>query len=901
MLTWVAILLFVHTAISAKRELFKSCAESGFCHRNRHYAHEVAKLGDTFESPYFVLSDSIDCNQLSCTGQIVKQLKNSQIMLPFEVVILEESFRLRIDELRSDTHFHKLNSCRFSAANLSMMHGSATSSKISSTINDKSLQIFFNDSSATINFKPFKITIFYKGKPQVILNDNNLFNIEHHRKEEENSMFEFESDYDLFHDSFKDSRADSLPLGPESIGLDIKLLNMSHVYGIPEHSDRLSLEDTSQSDPYRLYNVDIFEYEPYSKLPMYGSIPFLIGLNSEISTGVFWVNSADTWVDINKKKDTHTHWISENGILDLVIIVRQNPKEVSTVYSSLTGRVQLPSQFSLGYHQCRWNYNSEDDVRDVHSKMDKYGIPYDTIWLDIEYTDEKKYFTWKRELFPDPSGLLQELDETKRSLVAIIDPHIKVGYEVSDYLESNGLVVKEKDFDTPYHGHCWPGESVWIDTFNPNAQSYWDTLFCKGSDFAGSSSNLHVWNDMNEPSVFNGPETTFPKDLVHFGKWEHRSIHNWYGKSFHEATYYALINRSPNHRPFVLTRSYAPGSQATAAMWTGDNAATWEYLKVALPMILSNGIAGMPFAGADVGGFFGNPSKELLTRWYQSGIWYPFFRAHAHIDSRRREPWIAGEPYTTIIRDTVRLRYQLLPVLYTAFYESSKLGYPVLRPLFYEIPENQKLYDIDDQFFVGSSGLMVKPVTEEGATTDSIYLPDPQIYYDFFKLGTTLQGEGIHELEVDLTTIPVLARGGSIITQKLRYRRSSQLMKHDPYTLMVFLDSEGIAKGKLYIDDGTSFNYRLGHFLEISFQYSNNILSSELKANIARKFQDSLDDVLVERVIIIGLPDDFTSVKAKVTQGEKTWISNWTKENGYLVVKNPRVSISQNWEINIEV
>lgn len=187
---------------------------------------------------------------------------------------------------------------------------------------------------------------------------------------------------------------------------------------------------------------------------------------------------------------------------------------------------------------------------------------------------------------------------------------------------------------------------------------------------------------MNEPSVFNGPETTMPKDNLHYGNWEHRDVHNLYGLTFHNATYHAVLDRLPRakqQRPFVLTRAFFAGSQRTAAMWTGDNEAKWDHLEQAFPMLLAQGIAGMPFAGADVGGFFGNPSKELLTRWYQAGAFYPFFRAHAHIDARRREPYLAGEPYVSIIRDAIRLRYQLLPAWYTAFHRASWEGMPILR------------------------------------------------------------------------------------------------------------------------------------------------------------------------------------------------------------------------------
>src|SRR5436190_3272096 len=250
----------------------------------------------------------------------------------------------------------------------------------------------------------------------------------------------------------------------------------------------------------------------------------------------------------------------------------------------------------------------------------------------------------------------QQLDKRDRKLVVIIDPHIKneSGYHVVDVLKSKELAVRNKDGNI-YEGWCWPGSSHWVDCFNPDAMTWWKSLF-KLDAFKGTLPNSFVWNDMNEPSVFNGPETTMPKDNLHHCNWEHRDVHNINGMTLINATYSGLLERKKGEirRPFVLTRSFYAGSQRLGAVWTGDNLASWGHLAASLPMILNFGIAGFPFAGADVGGFFGNPSKELLTRWYQTGAFYPFFRAHAHIDTRRREPYMAGEPYLTIIAQALR-------------------------------------------------------------------------------------------------------------------------------------------------------------------------------------------------------------------------------------------------------
>jgi len=377
--------------------------------------------------------------------------------------------------------------------------------------------------------------------------------------------------------------------------------------------------------------------------------------------------------------------------------------------------------------------------------------------------------------------------------VVIVDPHIKndESYAVNKEMVEKGFGVKDKGGDKVYEGWCWPGSSHWVDCLNPAAVSWWKSLF-KFDKFVGSTPNLWIWNDMNEPSVFNGPETTMPKDNIHHGNWEHRDVHNINGMSFHNATYEGLRIRLGNgkeRRPFVLTRSFFAGSQRSAAMWTGDNQADWPHLQQAFPMLLANGIAGFPFAGADVGGFFGNPSKELLTRWYQAGAFYPFFRGHAHIDAKRREPYLAGEPYVSIIRDAIRLRYSLLPAWYTAFHRASWEGMPILRPHFVTFPDDEAGFAIDDQFFLGDTGLLAKPVVKESATETTVYFPDDEVYYDYFDF-TTYHRKGKYEVPAALEKIPLFMRGGHIIPRKDRLRRSSGLMRYDPYTLVISLSSE---------------------------------------------------------------------------------------------------------------
>lgn len=660
-------------------------------------------------------------------------------------------------------------------------------------------------------------------------------------------------------------------------------------------------------------------------MTLYGSITFMQAHRKGSSVGIFWLNAGETWVDIVKSKtsknplslgiggktDTQTHWFSEAGLLDIFVFLGPTPKDIVHAYSDLTGYTTLPAEFSIAYHQCRWNYVSDEDVRDVDRKFDKYSIPYDVIWLDLEYTDEKKYFTFDPHTFPDPLGMETQLDSHSRKLVLLIDPHIKNtnDYPIVDDLKAKGLAVRNKDANI-YEGWCWPGSTHWIDCFSPEAHKWWAGLF-QFSSFKGTAPNVHIWNDMNEPSVFNGPETTMPKDNLHYENWEHRDVHNINGLTFVNATYHALVAREPKQpkRPFVLTRSFFAGSQRMGAMWTGDNQASWSHLAASIPMILANNIAGFPFAGADVGGFFGNPSKELLTRWYQAGIFYPFMRAHAHIDTRRREPYLAGEPYTSIITQALRLRYQLLPTWYTAFHTASISGEPILKPHYYVHPSDASAFSLDSQFYIGSSGLLARPVVDEDATTVSVYFPANEVYYSYWDY-TAYTGAG-KEITVaaPLEEIPLFMRAGSIFPRKDRPRKSSGLMKWDPYTLVVVLDSEARATGELYVDDGETFDYQSGAYIWRNVTFANGKLSSaaveEGKGKKAKEYLKSMEGVRVEKIVVVNAPASWegkesVAVKEDGKADRKVQLKVWGAKDGkarWAIVRDPGVGIGRDWSL----
>jgi len=511
------------------------------------------------------------------------------------------------------------------------------------------------------------------------------------KEEEHRHLTDSELDRDgLWEESFG-SHHDSKPYGPMSVGMDITFPRSNHLFGIPEHASSLELKATlgegaHYSDPYRLYNLDVFEYELDETMALYGYVPLVVSQSATTgTTGVFWFNPTESFVDVMSEGDNGktTHWISESGIIDTFLLPGPTPADMYRQYATLTGTAPVPPMFSLGYHQCRWNYKDERDVYQVHAKFEELDYPYDVLWLDIEHTDGKRYFTWDDSLFPHPVEMQEKLASQGRRMVTIVDPHIKRddGYHVHKEATAKGLYIKDKDGNKHYDGWCWPGSSSYLDFTNSKVRSWWADQFAYDK-YKGSTNSLFTWNDMNEPSVFNGPEVTMQKDLRNLDGAEQREWHNLYGILFQRATGEGQIRRNqPDEdvRPFVLTRSFFAGSQRYGAIWTGDNAAEWSHLEIASPMLLSLNVAALSFVGADVGGFFGNTDAELMTRWMQAGAYQPFFRGHAHHDSNRREPWIFGDETMVRLRNAAMARYALLPFWYTVFREAEVTGMPVMR------------------------------------------------------------------------------------------------------------------------------------------------------------------------------------------------------------------------------
>ncbi|KAI9496884.1 glycosyl hydrolases family 31-domain-containing protein [Zychaea mexicana] len=925
-----------------KKDDFKTCAQSGFCRRNRAYADMVTE--STYQSPYTLVAESV---QTVDKSHIHADVKNTEtdILLTLDMHLLQDNTaRVRINEKQPIKPRYEDHVKHILQGEPKLREADTVE-----TGPDGQVTVVMNNDGETnrkiiIYPNPLRIEFLVNDSPVVSLNDRGLFNFEHLRtkdshkpkmirqdKEDGSEESEAPWESDSWEETFK-TWTDPKPNGPESIAMDITFHEFGHVYGIPEHASSLSLKETrggdnAYTDPYRLYNTDVFEYALDSPTSLYGAVPLMVAHRVGQSAGVFWMNPSETWIDIvkskseqqssvqkvlsfgkkgnDKKTSTHTHWISEAGVLDVFVFFGPTTKDVLRQYTKLTGTPMLPQQFALGYHQCRWNYINQKDVLEVDSQFDEHDMPYDVIWLDIEYTDDRKYFTWESNKFPEPIKMEQVLDSKGRKLVVIIDPHIKRAdnYRICEEAKKDGLFVKQPN-GNDYEAWCWPGQSSWVDYHNPEARDWWKEQF-QFSKFGGTQENVHIWNDMNEPSIFNGPEITMQKEMIHHGNWEHRVLHNLYSLLSFGSTADGVRERTAvQHRPFVLTRGFYAGAQRYGAVWTGDNMANWEALYYSNPMSLANSMGAIVFTGADVPGFFNNPTSELLVRWYQAAVFQPFFRGHAHIDTKRREPYLVPEPYRSMTLAALRERYALLPYWYTLFYDASQVGTPMMRPMVMEFPDDESLFATEDQFMVGA-GIMAKPVTVEGATETDVYFAGDQPWYDMLT-HAPVRLTGRHTVSAPLGKVPAYYRGGQIIPRRERVRRSSHSMKLDPFTLVIALDAKGNAEGTLYNDDGETYDYQTGAYIHTKFQYTNGVLTCETihsdpNSTAAKQYAKDVGKTLrIERVYILGVSKKPSQVQVEADGKINKVVFEYDTTNARVTIKDPKTSIAEcGWTVKV--
>ena len=480
-------------------------------------------------------------------------------------------------------------------------------------------------------------------------------------------------------------------------------------------------------------------------------------------------------------------------------------------YTQLTGRAPLPPYWSLGYHQSRWGYKSEEDIRQVVSGFQHHNLPISAIHLDIDYMDSGRAFTFNPHQFPDIKRLANELSATGVRLVTIVDPGVKIDPDYDIYTSgmAAGVFCKQPSGE-PLAGMLWLGRCLYPDFTNPAVRAWWGQFYPRllASGVSG------IWHDMNEPTSFVAwGELTLPDSTRHHLEGtggDHRQAHNLYGLQMNRAAWESLRRCSPDQRPWILSRSGWAGGQRYAWNWTADTECTWDCLRMNLTSILGLAVSGFSYTGPDIGGFSGDPSAELFLRWFQMAAFLPFFRTHSAVGTAPREPWVYGEPYTSIIRNYLSLRYRLLPYLYTLAWQQATRGTPLIRPLFWDDWRIPALRAVDDAFLLGDA-LLIAPVLEEKAAQRQITLPPGQWYNFWDDTLLVADANRTYMAKTPLEQIPVFVRAGSILPMKV----DSALVLHvyPPVPTAAGVHKHANPSGLLYSDLGDGYGpFRLDRF-----------------------------------------------------------------------------------------
>ncbi|KAF9343819.1 hypothetical protein BGX26_005172 [Mortierella sp. AD094] len=601
---------------------------------------------------------------------------------------------------------------------------------------------------------------------------------------------------------------------------------------------------------------------------LYGSHPFHLEMRANgTAHGVFLRNSNGMDVIITPEKLTYK---VIGGVIDLTVCLGPSPKDVINQYTEVIGRPLMPPAWSMGFHQSRYGYSNIDAVQKVVQTYRQENLPLDGVWIDIDYMDSFKDFSYDESRFPKAKvrALAADLAANNQNMVLIVDPGIPIspGYEPYETGMKNDVFIRTPT-GKPIEGRVWPGQTYFPDFFNTNETwTFWKEELGKTRDDLGE--NVYPWIDMNEPSNFcngactkDGPaaadsvveshqiirrddtgsqqvnlkyainnagrqapldEKTLAENAFHKNGLRFTDTHNLYGHMESKATYNSLLQLKPDQRPFILTRSTFAGTGAYAAHWTGDNWSQWNHLYFSVTGILSFGLFGIPFTGSDICGFNGNATEELCLRWHQLGALYPFSRNHNDIHSIDQEPYVWPKTVLPAARQALEIRYSLLPYYYTLFQKAHRTGQPLWQPLFFPYPEDRLTLKNDKQFMLGDA-IMVSPALYQGQIQVKAYFPGNGRWFDFTSLQCVMERDnstvkGTKEKDEDRInryrflkavagTDPIpMSIAGGHVIPTQNPKLTVAETRLQPVSLIIALDNEGNAQGEMYIDDGKSVN-----------------------------------------------------------------------------------------------
>ena len=581
--------------------------------------------------------------------------------------------------------------------------------------------------------------------------------------------------------------------------------------------------------------------------PLYKAIPFYIGLNKGKAYGIFFDNSFKSQFDFSFERRNTTSFWAEGGEMNYYFIYGPEMERVVSSYSNLTGTPELPPLWALGFHQSKWSYYPESNVKEIASEFRNLRIPCDAIYLDIDYMDGFRCFTWDKKHFPDPKRMIAELEEDGFKTVIMIDPGIKIDRDYWVYTEAleNGYFCQRGDGPL-MHGKVWPGDCHFPDFTNPEVREWWAELY---KEFMAELGVHAVWNDMNEPAVMEVPTKTAPLDTRHDYDGHpctHRKAHNVYGMQMVRATYEGVKKYVYPKRPFVITRAAFAGTQRYASTWTGDNVATWEHLWIANVQMQRMCLSGYSFVGSDIGGFAEQPDGELFARWIQLGIFHPFCRVHSSGDHGDQEPWSFGAEITDIVRKFIELRYQLLPYLYTMFYKYTKDNKPMIQSLVLFDQDDSQTHFRTDEFIFGEK-ILVCPIQEPNAHGRRMYIPRGR-WYDFWT-HEPVMGGAEKWVAAGLDKLPIFIKEGAIIP-KYPVQQYVGEKKIEELLLEVYY-KEGVEVSEVYEDATNGYDYNKGRYSLCNFK-----LTGKEKSLTIQLFKDGSFETEYETIKLNfhGLP-----------------------------------------------
>jgi alpha-glucosidase len=599
---------------------------------------------------------------------------------------------------------------------------------------------------------------------------------------------------------------------------------------------------------YQNWNTDNFGYTT-SADPLYCTTPFYIGLHHKIAYGIFFDNSYKSFFNFGASNDRFVSYYADAGEMNYYFIHAPTVAGILEYYSFLTGRMEMPPLWSIGYQQCRYSYYPDKEVLNLARTFRDKDIPADTIVFDIHYMDEYKIFTWSKRDFSNPAELLKELQKMGFHVVVMCDPGIKVetGYKAYEDGVKNEVFIKYPD-GTFYTGQVWPGWCHFPDFTNPATREWWQEQF---KDYI----NLGVegfWNDMNEIATWG---QMIPENIemdFEGNKSSMRRGRNLYGFQMARSTYEGAKALLKGKRPFNLSRSAYSGIQRYAAVWTGDNVAYDEHMILGVRLVNSMGLAGIPFTGYDVGGFVGDANNKLFARWVSIGTFSPFFRGHSMINSRDSEPWAYGEEVEQISRNYIKFRYQLLPYIYSLFYEASTTGMPIQRSLAINYTHDSKIYEglYENQYLFGPF-ILVVPV-ESTKDFIKVYFPEGEWFslYD----GKKYLGNNEVIIECPVSRLPVFVKGGALIPMKPVKANTKE--PSDFLILHVYVGSNNCSF-TFYEDDGATFEYQNGIFAKRELQ----LFVDERKIVFEKAEGGFITGLKIVKVVLHGLYNQIEEVR----------------------------------------